>query len=129
MIVILESKQVFIKSNRVPEPLDKVRLQYKFEFNTNHLQPKFYIGKEIFIGDRITVDMTEPTKEVGYGEEVQVKVELTDPEGKIIKTYRGSLPCRKFCMFSKVPKRFSFERYIVELEAEIERLKEKGEVV
>jgi|LGVE01.1.fsa_nt_gb hypothetical protein len=129
MIINLGKGKIKIKRKPVPEPLHSTHLQYVFEFNTNHLEPRFYIGTEVFIGNRINVDLTQALIPVLPGAAVKIKVELVDADSIPIRTYVGEVPCHKYCLFGKRPVLPNFQKYIVELEAEVERLQDEGEVI
>ena len=64
MIIQLGKGKVNVKQRFTPEPLHKVHLQYVFELNTNHLTPKFYIGRNAFKGNRINADLEVALKDI-----------------------------------------------------------------
>ena len=129
MIIQLGKGKIIIKKSLAPEPLHKVYLQYVFELDTNHLTPKMYIGKEVYIGNRVTVDMEIPTQGALSTVPLKIKVELVDTKGIPVRTYIGKIPCHKYCLFGDRPVHPHFERYIKELELENERLRTEGEVI
>jgi hypothetical protein len=129
MIIQLGKGSIKIKKSLIPEPLNRVYLQYVFELNTNHLTPKLYVGSQVYIGNRITADLEIPTQGAIGTVPIRLKVELVDAGGIPIRTYVGEIPCHKYCLFGDRPMNPHFERYIKELELEIERLSNEGEVI
>ena len=129
MIINLGKQKLTVKRSVVPEPLHRMFVQYVFEHNSNHLTPKLYIGKAVYIGNRVTIDMDTATKTIKSGHKVPIRVELVDDSGTILYTYRGNIPCHKYCLFGTRLVRPNFENYIKDLEAHIEKLENEGEVI
>lgn len=129
MIIKLGNGKLEIKRKPVPEPLHKVHVQYSFEFNTNHLKPVMYIGKDIHEGDRINIDLTKVLERVEPQGSIPIKIVLLNGEFVPVHKYYGEIPVHKYCLFGKRPARPDFEKYIIELEAQIEKLENEGEVI
>jgi len=129
MIIKLKNKEITIKKNAVPEPLHKVRLQYEYELNTNHLTPILFIRDQQFVGDHIKIDMDPTLSCVISGTDLPITVELVDTKGIVIKAYTGLLTSSRYCLFGERPLRPDFEDYIATLEKRIEELENEGEVI
>lgn len=132
MIVELNKGKVMIKPMVVPELLNSLYIQYVFEPNTEHLTPRMSISKNTFIGDRIYIYINSDYTDT----KILVKVELLDNKENVIRTYHGLLPFNEYCIIGNKPIRPDIENYLYSLEQKVEqlnenikKLKELGEVI
>lgn len=125
MIMQLVKGKIKITPMRIPEELKRIYIQYAYEFGTNHLKPVLTINKLKYEGDRFYIDIGE-----GFtGDNVDMKVELLDSAGTVIKTYKGTYLYSKYCTFGTKPIRPDIMDYVHELEARVRQLEEEGEVI
>jgi hypothetical protein len=132
MIIKLNKGKIDIKPMAVPELLNNLYIQYIFEPDTEHLTPRIQINKNVFIGDRIYIDISSRP----LSDKILIKVELLDSKQNVIRTYRGFLACNKYCIIGAKPIRPDIEDYLHKLEQQIEQLnnrikelEELGEVI
>lgn len=125
MILQLGKGKINIVPMKVPEPLGKVYIQYTYEHGTNHLTPRLTLNGKIYEGDRMYVDVDIGEREAM----INIKVELLDPKGFVIKTYKKETRFIAYGIFGKKPVRPDVDKYIRDLEAKIEKLENEGEVI
>jgi hypothetical protein len=125
MILQLSNQKIKVLPMRIPEPKNYLQIRYGFEAGTNHLYPVLTIGKEVYRGDQVFIDVTK----IGLNEQTTFKVELLDSNQQVIKTYTMTVQQHDYILFGQKPLRPDVDMYIKELEAEIIRLKEIGEVI
>ena len=130
MIIILRDGKVSVKQMNIPERLDKLHIQYDYEFGTNHLKPRLTVNGTVFEGDRIAINV-ERDRRIKFQDQVnlKVRVDLLDGEGNLTRIYKGELPYYRYCVFGTKPVHPNVEAYVRELEDKIEKLENEGEVI
>lgn len=125
MILQLSNQKIKIQPMRIPEPKNYFQIHYVFEAGTNHLLPKLTVGNQVYEGANNFVDI----RGVGLNDQLEFKVELLDVNRQVVKTYVGTVKQHDYVLFGTKPIRPDIEKYVKELEAEIVRLQELGEVI
>jgi hypothetical protein len=118
MILKLKNKIVGIEQMRFPELLNNTYIKYVFEKNTEHLHPVLTLNSFSYRGNNIFINIPEGSFEGS----VTIKVELFDEHNKIIKIYENNLEYNRYQITGKKPVRPDVEKYIFDLQNEIERL-------
>lgn len=125
MIINLNKGEVTINTMVVPEPIERLHVQYKFESKTDHLLPRMIIGTDVFIGDNIFINL----KRNDNVKNVDIKVDLLDVNGNIVREYKGTFQYSRYCILGRKPVCPDLDDYVHKLKMEIKQLKEKGEVI
>lgn len=129
MILKLKEGKIDIQVRPVPELIHKVKIEYLYEFGTNHLKPVLYMGMNSYPGDNIKVDFTEPLDRIRSGEDAGIMVELMDGNDVVVHRYRVTTVINKYCLFGQSVFHPDMDDYITQLEEENKKLREEGEVI
>ena len=120
MILKLIDQKVEVELMKVPELVKETSIHYVFEPNTEHLHPVLTVNGLDFKGDHIVINIPENGNEL-----IVLTVTLYDDNNHIVHIYHGELAYNKYQITGTKPIRPDFERYIHELENNILTLKEE----
>lgn len=130
MIVNLKQEQIIIEPMVVPEPVQKVFIEYVFEQNTDHLVPYMYFNDVVYIGNHIFID-TSDSPHLS-----KIRVELLDNHKNVVRTYTGEFAYNKYCIIGRKPITPNLDTYInhlkqtiISLKQKITELENRGEVI
>ena len=110
MIIELIKGRIKIKPMLVPEPSGNFYIQCQREPAYQHLVTRITIDKHVYLGDR-TFFAIDATKDA----DVDIMVEMLDPNDNVVATYRGRIPVIRYLVYGAKPVRPDVEIYIRQL--------------
>lgn len=117
---------VVVKQMPMPVSIKNIPVTIEYEHNTNHLSTTLYIGDESYVGfNQLSINL-DPNY---AGRHVWVEVLLKNAAGVIVKRYRSPIYVNAYVVLGAKPVRPDVDTYIKSLEAEIQLLKEQGDVI
>lgn len=120
MILKLINKKVEVELMKVPELIKETSIHYVFEPNTDHLHPVLTIEGLTFKNNHIVINIPHIN-----GDLIKLTVTLYNDNDQVVHVYEGELAYNKYQITGAKPIRPDFERYIHELENNILTLKEE----
>lgn len=124
MIFKLRNNEIIIENNHIPECTSNVSINYDYELGTNHLTPKLYINNSIYVGTNIRLSLDLPES---YNT-LDICVELLDAHGTVIRKYNTITHYYKTCVLG-TPEHIDIVNRLMQLTEELQKLKDKGEVI
>ena len=123
MILKLRNDKIIIDRNNVPEKVDDIIITYDFELGTNHYDVKLTVDDaHVHYGNNLRFKYDSPRSSI------DMKVELIDTHGTIMRTYTGTYQYYKMCAIGE-QKLIDVYKELERLYIENKELKERGEVI
>ena len=123
MILKLRNNEITVFNNSVPENVNNIKIMYDFETGTNHYDVKLTVDDTVVhYGNTLIFKYDSPK------DKIDLKVELIDTHGTVMRTYTGSFNYYKMSAIGD-DTLINVYKELDRLYAENQKLKEQGEVI